>query len=282
MASGLRMLSGGKSLATLGRPRSNKPVLTGQIDSVRVGFGIARAFADEFGGPGFNSRWKATTGSWSISNGNATTSTAASSYPMITFDSGTKFATVRSETGTGAARGFGVSFWVKDSSNWWAAVVNMTSYSCQTGTTSGCCACGDNGCGPDGSCNCFSCAGGGCIAPCTLVGNAGGCSYPVFGTCYTYTLRLLSSVNGVVTQQGTANLWDGNVGAGGTPSYVQVTISKAGVVTATSALTSGGSTATITSTPSGALQTTRHGLIIAPVTVGTQALDAGRFTYSPA
>lgn len=282
MPSGIRNVSGGKSVANLLRPRSTSRRVAGQVDSIWRGGGVLSAFADEFAGSGFNSRWKATSGSWSVTGGNAVTSTAASSYPIVSFDSQTKFATVRSEYGTASARGFGVSFWVKDSSNWWAAITNMTSYSCQTGSTSGCCACGSDQCGPDGGCGCSSCAGGGCIGPCSYVANAGTCSYPVYDTCYTYTLRLLSSVNGTVTQQGSANLHTGNIGASLTPAYVQVALDKNGSITATSALTSGGSTATVTLTPSGAVQTTRHGIIIGAVSTGTQSLDVGRFTYAPA
>jgi len=82
--------------------------------------------------------WTATSGSWAIASNAATTSTAASSYPLATLDAVSEASDVdvRVDIPTGA--GPGVAFWVTDSSNWWAATTAATSvstYSCPSGGT---------------------------------------------------------------------------------------------------------------------------------------------------
>lgn len=243
--------------------------------------GALGAFTDEFDST-LNSRYTQTTGSWSISSGDLSTSTSASSYPLITFNANTREVTVEAEPGTTGQYGWGVAFWVTDANNWWAVVADQETYTCQTGTTSGCCACGDNGCGPDGGCNCFSCDGGGCIGNCTFVANAGTCSYPVFGTCYRYVIRLIKRESGTVTTVASATITEGNISSTLTIGYVQAAINTSGQITGTGQMSTGGTVATITNTPSSPTKTRVHGAIVVPKTAGTQGTTFERYIYSPA
>ena len=242
--------------------------------------GALGAFTDEFDST-LNSRYTQTAGSWNVSGGDLSTSTAASSYPLISFNANTQTVTVKAEPGASNTFGWGVAFWVVDSNNWWAVIADRESYTCQTGTTSGCCACGSDQCGPDGSCNCFSCDGGGCIGNCTFVANAGTCSYPVFGTCYRYRIRLLKRESGSVTTVSSATITEGNIGASLTIGYVQAALNSSGQITATGQMSTGGTVATITTTPS-ATKSRLHGMLMVPATQGTQATSIERFLYTPA
>lgn len=254
-------------------------MIPGIVDSAVA---AARAFTDEFPGDGaFEPRWSATTGTWTKVSGDAVTSTAASSYPLLSFNANTKQATIRTEGGTANTIGWGAAFWVVDSNNWWAAVVDQTTYTCQVGTTTGCCACGDNGCGPDGGCGCYICDGGGCIGNCTFVGYAGTCTYPVFGTCYSYNLKLISSVSGSVSTISTTAV-TGSTSTALTVGYVQVATNSAGQITATAQMSTGGTIAQIQTTPVSPNRGRRYGVIITPRTNGTQATGLERFTYAPA
>jgi len=95
------------------------------------GKSILAAFIDSFtrsnnassvaGGP---VDWVAESGTWGIDTNMATTSTAASSYPVVTFDAGTVAATVKATLPTTRSAGAGVAFWVTDTNNWWAAVAD--------------------------------------------------------------------------------------------------------------------------------------------------------------
>ena len=68
--------------------------------------------------------WLAESGTWGIDTNQASTSTAAASYPLVTFDAGTVAATVKATLPTTRSAGAGVAFWVTDSNNWWAAVAD--------------------------------------------------------------------------------------------------------------------------------------------------------------
>ena len=95
------------------------------------GKSILSAFLDSFtrsnsgsviaGGP---VDWLAESGTWGIDTNQASTSTAAASYPLVTFDAGTVAATVKATLPTTRSAGAGVAFWVTDSNNWWAAVAD--------------------------------------------------------------------------------------------------------------------------------------------------------------
>lgn len=243
------------------------------------------AFTDTFAGSGaLDPRWSNTFGSsWSRLFDDAYSSTAASSFPKVTFDAGTNAATLRADVGVANTFGWGVLFWVVDANNWWAAHTYRTSYTCQIGF--GCNACGGNA--PCGSpnCDCSFCDGPGCTGNCTFVANAG--SGPIFGTCFNYQVDIIRSVNGTLTTMGNINILNGNIGGGLTIQYVQVATNAAGQITTTAAMSTG-QTGSTTITPSSPNRGNRHGMIIVPMSSptpnfgGTQADRIETFTYSPA
>lgn len=243
--------------------------------------GPLASFTDEFDST-LNSRYTQTTGSWSISSGDLSTSTAASSYPLITFNARTREVTVKAEPGTTGQYGWGVAFWVTDANNWWAVIADQETFQTQTGTTTVCNACGSDQCGPDGSCNCFSCDGGGCIGNCTLVANAGSTSQPVYRTDYRYVVRLIRRNAGTVSTVSSATITEGNISSTLTIGYVQASINTSGQITATGQMSTGGTVATITNTPSTPTKTFVHGAIVVPKTAGTQGTTFERYIYSPA
>lgn len=82
--------------------------------------------------------WLAESGTWGITTNQASTSTAAASYPLATFDAGTVAATVKATLPTTRSSGAGVAFWVTDNNNWWAAVADKVDtsgapYNCPSG-----------------------------------------------------------------------------------------------------------------------------------------------------
>jgi len=233
------------------------------------------AFTDEFTPAGaFHPRWTQTRGTWTQNAGNAGCSSPVSSHPLLTFNANTERVSLRtSQVGT-SQFGWGVSFWIVDANNWWGAVADRTAYTCQIGTTTGCCACGSDQCGPDGACNCYNCVTGAFIA------NAGGCVYPVYGTCYSYNLRLIRSVSGTVSTVSTAVVASGNIGSSLTIGYVDVATNASGQITATAQMSTGGAVATITTTPTTA-KARRHGLVLSPATNGTQSTTFERMIYAP-
>jgi hypothetical protein len=82
--------------------------------------------------------WTATTGSWAIASNRATTSTAASSYPLATVEAASELSHVDVRVDIPSGAGPGVAFWVTNTNNWWAAVTSATStstYSCPNGGT---------------------------------------------------------------------------------------------------------------------------------------------------
>jgi hypothetical protein len=305
----------------------------------------ARAFTDEFSGTGdIGQRWTSTRGSWSRLNDKAYSATAASSYPLASFNSNTISTTVRVDYGTADTHGWGVAFWVKDPDNWWAVVTDKTfGYVCDpgdtlTGTT---CKKPDTTTTTTGQSCTYSCpaplivSGTGCygyyacpanstytdILCFTPVGGTfwGGCIYETFGgglsygcyaaslsyvgsanaTCtpysivttvpgatynatlqYTYRIRLIKSVDGVVSEVDTKTIQTTTT-SNSTIEYVQASVSKAGVITATARMNGGTTVETLTNTPSSPATAKRHGFILAPITSGTQATGMERFIYSP-
>lgn len=245
--------------------------------------GVLGAFTDEFTGVTLNTRWTQTTGSWSLVSGDATTSTPASSYPLLTFDANKKEVVVRAEPATTNTFGWGVAFWVVDSNNWWAVVADREEYTCQTGTTTGCCACGDGGISTGfPSCNCVYCDCGTCPSNpnCGQTQSAGTCTYPVYGTCYRYRVRILRRVSGTVTVIDSATLTEGNIGGSLSIGYVQAAINASGQITATAQMSTGGAVTTLTNTPSSPTKSNRHGAILTPRTTGTQESGLERFVYT--
>jgi len=83
--------------------------------------------------------WTKTNGDWSISNQQVTSSTAPSSYPLLTINYGNPDAVLSvklNDQGSSAANSYyggGVAFWASDANNWWAAhsnAVQTTNYVC--------------------------------------------------------------------------------------------------------------------------------------------------------
>lgn len=109
-------------------------MIPGIVDSA---VSATRAFTDEFSGTGsLAQRWTSTRGSWSALSNKAYTATAASSYPLATFNANTIGVNVRVDFGTADTHGWGVAFWVKDADNWWAVVTDKTyGYVCPSGGT---------------------------------------------------------------------------------------------------------------------------------------------------
>ena len=304
----------------------------------------ARAFTDEFSGTGdIGQRWTSTRGSWSRLNDKAYSATAASSYPLASFNSNTISTTVRVDYGTADTYGWGVAFWVKDPDNWWAVVTDKTfGYVCDpgdtlTGTTckkpdttttttglsctyscpgpgqilsgTGCYA---YGCPPGTIQETFYCPGSS-LYPCAFyyvaptsgfaqwlcyptellyIGSAtANCTpYSIVTTVpgatynatlqYTYKIRLIKSVDGVVSEVDTKTIQTTTT-SNSTIEYVQASISKAGVITATARMNGGITVETLTNTPSSPATAKRHGFLLAPITSGTQATGVERFIYSP-
>ena len=96
--------------------------------------GALLAFVDDFNRTdnpstlvGFGSRnWVNTRGSWEILSSKASTTTAASSYPLASVRTGSLNAITKVGYGVAAKHGWGVAFWLSDSANWYAAVTDRT------------------------------------------------------------------------------------------------------------------------------------------------------------
>ena len=91
--------------------------------------------------------WTQTDGSWSIVSNKVSTSTSASTYPMIDVEFNTQNVLVGANinaTGTSQSSGkygAGIAFWIIDATNWWAAHTDAV----LTGTTAFTCASTFNG-----------------------------------------------------------------------------------------------------------------------------------------
>lgn len=194
--------------------------LTGSKGKLAYTFsqGALLAFVDDFNRTdnpstlvGFGSRnWVNTRGSWEILSAKASTTTAASSYPLASVRTGSTYATAKIGYGVAEKHGWGIAFWLSDSSNWYAAVTDrlytQTSYQqlvydCGGGTNcqTGYCQtppwlCSQQGtAGPyqygNGSC----CATGGeCPTPCNsyapIGGSVGHLVNPANGQCDCYCI----------------------------------------------------------------------------------------------
>jgi hypothetical protein len=98
--------------------------------------------------------WTNIRGSWGIASNKATSSTAASGTPLAVLGFSKEDMTL---TAKGIGPGVGTAFWVTDSDNWWATVVDGVE-SCQTCSSGGNCnsmgnyACGGGNCASYGGC----------------------------------------------------------------------------------------------------------------------------------
>jgi len=93
-----------------------------------------KAFTDFFTRANNNSaigediaKWSAVSGTWGVNTNRAYSTTPASSYPVTTFDAITKDVSIKA-TASGSGAGYGISFWVSDSDNWWAAHTDKSSF----------------------------------------------------------------------------------------------------------------------------------------------------------
>jgi len=275
-------------------------MIPGIVDSAVA---ATRAFTDEFSGTGsLAQRWTSTRGSWSVLSNKAYTATAASSYPLATFNANTTSVTVRADFGTAGTHGWGVGFWVRDADNWWAVVTDRTSaYVCGAGDT----LIGTNCKKPDtvtqgsGLTCVYSCPEGTILSgtECYTTSNVhlgsanATCSTYYYDIVtagetyaatlqYTYRIRLIKSVAGTVTEVDVKNI-ETNTNSTSTIGYVQASVSKAGVITATAQMNGGATVQTLSNTPSSPLTGKRHGFILAPITTGTASTGVDRFVYSP-
>ena len=90
--------------------------------------GVNPAFTDEFtgtGGSSLNPRWSNIRDTWGLQSNKAVALTTPTTYALATFSANTNSVTIRADGG-GTSVGWGTSFWVEDSNNWWAAVVIST------------------------------------------------------------------------------------------------------------------------------------------------------------
>jgi hypothetical protein len=304
-------------------------MIPGIVDSAVA---ATRAFTDEFSGTGsLAQRWTSTRGSWSVLSNKAYSATAASSYPLATFNANTIGVTVRVDYGAASTHGWGVAFWVKDADNWWAVVTDRTIgyvctsvndtltvdkcqkpsttstststscvYSCPEGTLSSGTQCYvyvcPSGCSdigyPDCLCGEYSTGFYGLPKVLTDIGSADAtCTTGTTTTTtagaiydatiqYSYKIRLIKSVAGVVTEVATKTL-ETTTTSTSTIEYVQASVTKAGVITATAKMSSGTTIETLANTPSSPIVGKRHGFILAPISGGTQATGVERFVYSP-
>jgi hypothetical protein len=313
-------------------------MIPGIVDSA---VSATRAFTDEFSGTGsLAQRWTSTRGTWSVVGGKSSTATAASSYPLASFNSNTPAVNVRVDYGAADTHGWGVAFWVKDADNWWAVVTDKTFgytcpsggtltgtncklpdttttstglacvYSCPAGTTLSGTECYAYGCPPGTIQENYNCPGSS-ANPCAFyyetfqysywlcyptqllhLGSANStCTpYTIYNTVtgatyaatlqYTYKIRLIKSVAGVVTEVDTKTI-ETTTTSTSTIGYVQASVSKAGVITATAQMNGGATVQTLTNTPSSPTTAKRHGFVLAPITSGTASTGMERFIYSP-
>jgi hypothetical protein len=192
----------GSNTLTQNKPLSRNNISKGIIPSQSKNFN--NSLSDTFN---VLNAWSPLRGTWTTDGNTATTSTAASSYPILTsYD--LKSQNITATMSLNAA-GAGVVFWLQDENNWWAGVTYyiQSSEPYNTGTY---------------SCNCrstgtyFGCSGGsGCTVaqgcpepPCGRWGEevCSTCYYTASRARYNFFIRLLNSVNGVVTDLTNINL----------------------------------------------------------------------------
>lgn len=176
--------------------------------------------------------WTAIRGTWFANGSAAQSDGAASDYPIATVDLGNDV-----NASASVSPGCGIAFWVSDSGSWWASTAATTGYDCNCQTCYNSCYCAScatcSSCGyVQGSCAVYSCSAAGysntvrsgtdCYnrttgayqgpAACTSYNQVYQCTYYSCAgtyacnpyscncsTCYSYQLRLINSVGGVVS-----------------------------------------------------------------------------------
>jgi hypothetical protein len=182
--------------------------------------------------------WSPTRGTWVSDGNNLSTTTDATSYPILTsFD-------LRSENITATmsliSSGVGIVFWLQDENNWWAGVTFyvQSSESYITGTFE---------CNCRGTGRCWGCYGGPnvpCPSPstgcspcrCLEVTTCDTCYSTGSRTRYNFFIRVLSSVNGTVNQEAILNL---RSTANATSQWSPATVSSADNINGIQLSTSG-------------------------------------------
>ena len=112
--------------------------------------GFNRANDSTLGKTSTGALWTNIRGSWGVSSNKATSSDAASNNPIAVLGFSKEDMTI---TAKGIGPGVGTAFWVTDSNNWWATVVDGVQ-TCQT-------------CSSGGNCNSlgnYACGGGNCAS----------------------------------------------------------------------------------------------------------------------
>lgn len=117
-------------------------------------------------------KWSAVSGTWGVNTNRAYSTTPASSYPVVSFDAITKDVSIKA-TASGSGAGYGVSFWVSDSNNWWGAHTDKSSFTAAPYNCSG----PGTANNTNGNCEYTYGASGGPGA------NVGGGPYPCCGGC---------------------------------------------------------------------------------------------------
>lgn len=152
--------------------------------------------------------WNPVNGVWATDGNTLTTSTSSSSYPILTsFDLKSQDITA---TMSITAGGVGVVFWLQDPQNWWAGVTYYYQEA-ETYTT------GTYECNCRGTGRCWACYGGPnvpCPPPSTGCGDCRCLEVTTCDTCYStgsrsrynFYIKLLSSVNGIVSDKTNINL----------------------------------------------------------------------------
>jgi hypothetical protein len=126
--------------------------------------------------------WTNIRGAWAIASNKASTSTAASSYPISVLTFTDEDVTI---SVGGVGPGMGTAFWVTDSNNWWGAYVDVVQ-SCSTCMTAGNVATYAYAYVSGGNCATYSTVPGNCATYSTVPGNCSTYS-TVPGNCSTWS-----------------------------------------------------------------------------------------------
>jgi hypothetical protein len=163
---------------------------------------LSAVFSSEFSGSSISGdttsssskrNWSFMSGTWGISSSKLTTSTAASSHPIMVVDALVPDVSVELKD---IGQGIGAAIWVTDSGNWWAAAPQQTTEDCNCSTTGyscGCSTCTGSYCSSY-SCGCGNgnytpASGGGCSGYSCSTAYGNYCSsYYANGNCSGYTV----------------------------------------------------------------------------------------------
>ena len=143
---------------------------------------FVRSDSSSLGKTSSGGTWTNIRGAWAIVANKASTSTAASSYPLSVLTFTQEDVTI---SVGGVGPGMGTAFWVTDSDNWWGAYVDVVQ-SCSTCTTPGNVATYAYAYVSGGNCATYSTVPGNCATYSTVPGNCATYS-TVPGNCSTWS-----------------------------------------------------------------------------------------------